>query len=194
MEWIEVHSLLGVTHSYIYNGSLSTEMNADVFEYYEKRGRLTLIQMPPPAVDDFSEEGARLGSPAALNDCMLRNMHTSRFIIPIDFDEFIVPRLHANYSTMIEHIDRTMNFKESHHTYAFRMAYFFQYFPHDVTQPRSLKTLRIRHRTSAGEFLFGSKSFVDPRLCLSVFNHYCWIRFPSGTDEVAIDVDPDGRG
>ena len=190
VEWIEVHSLLGVTHSYIYNGSLSTKMNADVFDYYEKRGRLTLIQMPPPAVDDFSERGTRLGSPVALKDCMLRNMHTSRFIIPIDFDEIIVPRLHANYSTMIEHIDRTLNLKESHHTYAFRMAYFFQYFPHDVTQLRSLKTLRIRHRTPAGEFLFGSKSFVDPRRCLSVFNHYCWVRFPSSTDKVAIDVDP----
>ena len=97
VEWIEFQHLFGVTEFNIYNGSLSPNMSSAVFEYYTKKGLVNLIQMPP-AIEDYSIEGVRLGSPASLNDCMMRNMYSSRFIIPIDFDELIVPRLQDTYS------------------------------------------------------------------------------------------------
>jgi len=32
------------------------------------------------------------------------------------------------------------------------------------------------------------KSFVDPRSCKSVYNHFCWIRFEGSEEPLSIDV------
>lgn len=175
-EWIEAYSLFGVTQINIYNASLDSSLDR-IIEHYVQREIVVLRQLPP-SVDDYSEEGIRLSSPTSLNDCMMRNMYSNRFVVVVDFDEIIVPRNHSRYSELIAFVDASLNRTESHHTYSFRNAYFFLYFPDDGTQPEYLRTMRKRHRAPPSEFLFGAKSFVDPRRCLSVFNHYCWVKFP----------------
>ena len=188
VEWIEAHALFGVTQVHIYNGSLYSNFSRSVFDYYTKKGLVNLVQMPP-ILDDYSIEGVRLGSPASLNDCMMRSMYSHRFVVPLDFDEFIVPRMHRNYSAMLDHINSENHLEEAYHTYAFRMAYFFQYFQPDQSKPRYSRTLRYRERTPPGDFMFGTKSFVDPRSCLSIFNHYCYLPLKE-TYPLAIDVNP----
>jgi len=42
-------------------------------------------------------------------------------------------------------------------------TYFFKYFPEDESQPKVLSTLRLLHRAQPSDYLFGTKSFVDPR-------------------------------
>ena len=71
----------------------------------------------PSSVDDYSVEGIKLGSPASLNDCMMRNVYSRRFIVVVDFDEIIVPQKCSNYSAMIAHIDRSLGLSISYHTY-----------------------------------------------------------------------------
>lgn len=188
-EWIEAYSLFGVTQINIYNASLDSSLDR-IIEHYVRSGVVVLRQLPP-SVDDYSEEGIRLSSPTSLNDCMMRNMYSDRFVVVVDFDEIIVPRNHSRYSELIAFLDATLNRTESQHTYSFRNAYFFLYFPDDDAQPEYLRTMRKRHRAPANEFLFGAKSFVDPRRCLSVFNHYCWVNFPG--IETPVDV-PDSLG
>ena len=122
-----------------------------VFDYYRQKGILELRQMPP-AVEDYTSEGVRLSSVASLNDCMMRNMYSHRFIVVVDFDEIIVPRIHSNYLDMLEYIDRSENRSESHHTYSFRNTYFFKYFPEDESQPKFLSTLRLRHRAQPSAY------------------------------------------
>jgi len=186
VEWMEAYSIFGITHVNIYNGSIDSRLDR-VFDYYRQKGILEIRQMPP-AVEDYTIDGVRLGSPASLNDCMMRNMYSHRFIVIVDFDEIIVPRINSNYLDMLLYIDRSQNRPQSHHTYSFRNAYFFKYFPEDEVQPKALKTLRLRYRAQISDYLFGTKSFVDPRQCLSVFNHYCWIPFPD-SDSPGVDVE-----
>ena len=159
-------------------GNFTDSRTVSVLKYYASLGVVELRPMPP-SVDDYSIDGVRLGSPASLNDCMLRSMYTSRFIVVIDLDELIVPRLDLhNYSQLLAHVDRALlpRGNLSYHTYSFRNAYFFTYFPPTDNSSR-LRTMRLRHRAPPSDYLFGAKSFVDPRRCLSVFNHYCYILF-----------------
>ena len=117
VEWIEAYSMFGVTHVSIYNSSIDSRLDR-VFDYYRQKGILELRQIPP-AVEDYGNKGIRLGAPASLNDCMLRNMYSHRFLVVVDFDEFIVPRIHNNYLDMLEYIDRSEDRTTSHHTYSF---------------------------------------------------------------------------
>ena len=60
----------------------------------------------PPSVDSWSYNGVKLSSPSSLNDCLLANVYRYQFLVVIDFDEIIVPRMHRNYSTMLDYIGR----------------------------------------------------------------------------------------
>lgn len=185
-EWIETYSVFGVTQFNLYNGSLDSSMDR-IFDYYVQRGIVSLRQLPP-SVDDYSEEGIRLSSPTSLNDCMMRNMYTNRFIVVVDYDEIIAPRNHSSYQALIADLDNSLGRTQSHHTYSFRNSFFFLFFPADDSQPLFLRTARFRHRTPPSDFLFATKSFIDPRKCLSVFNHYCFVNFHGMEDEDPIDV------
>lgn len=80
---------------------------------------------------------------------------------------------------MTEQIDS--HFSTRHHaSYSFRNAYIFQQNKTvDTTFPIYSRALRNRLRAQPSDFLYGTKSFVDPRRCFSVFNHYCWKFFPT---------------
>ena len=42
---------------------------------------------------------------AALNDCLYRNMNDFRYLMLIDFDEFIVPHTNDTLPQMLAHVD-----------------------------------------------------------------------------------------
>ena len=192
VEWMEVTSMFGVTEINVYNGSMSTAMTP-VFEYYEHTGVLRVHQMPPPT-SDFGSRGTKLSSPASLNDCMLRNMYRYKYIIVIDFDEIIVPREHTNYHDMLAHIDKVERLSEPWLSYTFRNVYYFLDIGPTATQPEYSTVLRYQKRQSQpSAYLYAPKSFIDPRRCLSVFNHYCWKRFKNSytPEKWTIDVKPE---
>ena len=103
VEWIEVCSLFEVTRFNIYNAPSTTNLSK-IFNYYVDKGLVELRQMLP-AVEDFSENGVRLNSSASLNDCILCNMYSNRYVVVVDYDEIIVARLDDNYTAMLEHVN-----------------------------------------------------------------------------------------
>ncbi len=188
VEWVEFHRIVGVTEFNIYDGNIDQDMQ-DVFNYYQKLGVLQLHSMPPP-VEDRTVKSVKLSSPASLNDCMLTNMYRYRLIAVIDFDEFLVLRNHSSLSDLIEHINSAKNLDQDWYSYTLRNAYYFDHFPEDQSQPHYLNTLRFQTRISPSRYLYAPKSLVDPRRCFSVFNHYCWIRFPGTPKNFTVDVPP----
>jgi hypothetical protein len=187
VEWVELHRMFGVSEFNIYNGSISSNMSS-VFKYYSDRDVLRVFPMPPP-INEFSERGAKLGSPASLNDCMMRNWYRYRYMIVIDFDEVIIPGSHDNYTSMLSAIDVARNLTSPWRSYTFRNVYHFDHFPVDASQPEHLRTLRHRARTEPSGFLYASKSFIDPKTCLSVFNHFCYRKFTTYKGPSTLDVN-----
>jgi hypothetical protein len=208
VEWMEFSRILGITEFNVYDAGMVNM--SQVFDYYTRRGWLKVHHMPPPVpelvkptifngtasppkfMSPPSYSSVKLSSPASLNDCLLRNVYRYRYVVVIDFDEFIVPRFHNNYQQMVDDIDRKYRLRDRPYTYTFANTYFFLSFQQDQTQPSYLRTLRYRRRVPPSGHGLAPKSFVDPRSCLSVFNHYCLRPLrSSSTTLVHIHVSPD---
>ena len=201
VEWVELNRLLGVTEINIYDGNLTASKTADVLDFYQKSGVVRVVPMPPPVPVPADErrklDAIKVASPASLNDCMMRNMYRYEFVIVVDFDEFIIPRRHRDYAALLAHIDRMYKLRVPHHTYTFRNVYFFKEFGVVAgASPPSNPPLRsavYRRRVRPSGRGFAPKSFVDPRQCLSVFNHFCYIRLPTSgpyAGQRYLDVSP----
>ncbi len=189
VEWVEFYRMMGVTEIHMYNASVSSS-NDQMFQYYVRHGVLVFHNVTIP-VDDVTFEGVSLVTIAYFNDCMLRNMYRYKYLIVVDVDEFLVPRTTSNFTSLFPAIDAKEGLKEQWYSYTFRNTYYFDHFPQDTSQPSYLRTLRFRHRIKYSPFLYAGKSAVDPRRCLSLFNHHCWIRFPNTPSRWTIDVDPE---
>ena len=75
----------------LYNDTVSPEVNC-VLEHYVSEG--SVVVLPWRLNIDSQTEIRTEGLFAALNDCLYRNMNEFRYLMLIDFDEFIVP--HTN--------------------------------------------------------------------------------------------------
>ena len=145
--------------------------------------------MPPP-VEDVSVKSAKMASPASLNDCMYRNAYRYKHMVVIDFDEFIVPQKHTNYTEMMKAIDQNAKLKTQYWSYTFRNVFHLLQVKPD-NEAEKLFSLRHQKHAKPSRFMYAPKSIVDPRRCLSVFNHYCWIKFPDTPKPSTIDVPTD---
>jgi len=189
VEWIEANRIFGVTLFNIYNGNITNDATLRTLQWYDNRGIVRLKRLPP-AVDDDTLEGVKLSSPTSFNDCLMRNMHSTRFIVVLDFDELIVPRRLdlTDYSSLVAAVDAYSGVPVGrYHTYVFRNTYFFKSYPPDDRQPAYLTSLRYRMHAPPSPFTVSPKAFVDPTRCLSLFNHYCLVQLP-GADSAEYDT------
>lgn len=89
VEFIELNSLLGVSHFYFYNHTCSDQVSCMLRDYaYQGRASVLPWQLDIPSQTEIRTEGLF----AALNDCLYRTMYRFSYIALIDLDEFIVPR------------------------------------------------------------------------------------------------------
>lgn len=186
LEWFEMVKLLGISNVHVYNATMSPNLNK-VLNFYTQSGFLKVHQMAPP-VNHFTKKGSKLASPAALNDCMLRYMYTYRYIFFIDFDELILPQTASNYTQLLKDMNKYHNLKEDHPSYTFRNAYHFLDLKGQPREKEYMKFLKYNLKAPPSKYLFAPKSMIDPRRCLSVFNHYCYIKFPVASKPFTIDV------
>jgi len=181
---MEMYQLLGVGEFHIYDSSMVNMTN--IFDYYISRGVLTVHKIPPPVGSD-QLNGVKVASAVSLNDCMMSNMYRYQFIVIVDFDEFILPRMHDTYTQMLDHIDKKKKKTERQEIYSFKNLFYFKNAPLDLSKPEYLQIARYRSRPRSLNPMAFPKSFIDPRSCLSVWNHYCLreLRGPLSS----IDVD-----
>ena len=92
--------VMGAQRAVVYNTSLTARVDA-VLRHYVQRGFLDVLgwREPPEPVHYKAQMGA-------VNDCLLRNRHQAEFIVFMDFDEMIVPRIHDSWSGLIRGVQR----------------------------------------------------------------------------------------
>jgi len=185
VEWIEMYKLLGVGEFNVYDSNMVNMTT--VFDYYVNNGVLKVHPMPSP-VDAEGFNGAKVASAASLNDCMMSNVYRYQFVIVVDFDEFILPRMHDTFSQMLDHIDRKKKKVERHERYSFRNMFFFKDSAPDLSEPSYLQIARYRNRPKSPRASTLPKSFIDPRSCLSVWNHYCLLNLRGKSTFVDVDT------
>lgn len=173
IEWVEANRLMGVTMFSVYPCNMSKN-NLEIFRQLESEG-LMRVSMTPSPLPETTWANQMLSSPASFNDCMMRQIYSAEYIIPLDFDEIISPRKNAiNYETLIKEVDRVHKSKKPFPVYSFRMGLYFT-----TCGTNSSGELNINRYIKRTRFYGNVKSIVNPRMCLSVFNHYCKVNFKS---------------
>ncbi|OCT65262.1 uncharacterized protein LOC108700640 [Xenopus laevis] len=110
IQTIEMYKILGAQKVTVYLNNCSRQME-EVLQYYSKEGTVEVIpwqiqrylkvshnwQYPK----DDTEIGY-YGQISALNDCIYRNMYSSKFVVLNDQDEIILPFKHWTWGSMME--------------------------------------------------------------------------------------------
>ena len=103
IQYIEVNGVFGADHFIFYNYS-SSPVLAPIFSYYAETGKVDVIQWTVP-VYTSRKIGSLLwffGQVVALNDCVLRAMLTSRYVVSLDMDEVILPLQTHSWLSLME--------------------------------------------------------------------------------------------
>ena len=135
IEFIELNKILGVSKFTFYNHTMSDEVSC-VLNYYTKQERTTSVMSWDLQVDSQTEIRTE-GLFAALNDCLYRNMNDFRYLMLIDFDEFIIPHMNETIPDMLEYLNsnrvltkngRKLNHPKLTSSYSFQNAFFYLQF------------------------------------------------------------------
>ena len=102
IEFLELNQILGVTKFTLYKHSVSEQVQC-VLNYYEKQG---IVEVLPWNLNMISHEEIHTeGIFAALNECLYRNMNKFKYLMFVDFDEFIVPQQNRTIPEMLAYVD-----------------------------------------------------------------------------------------
>lgn len=105
-----------------------------VLRHYIKEGAVTVL---PWNLNMVSQREIRTeGLFAALNDCLYRNMNDFKYLMLIDFDEFIIPHTNDTLPEMLKYLEqqkvvlagRRVSSKKTS-SYSFQNAFFYLQFP-----------------------------------------------------------------
>ena len=152
-----------------------------LWQYYENEGIIKLFSLPSALVYEHNRNGVKIGSHIGLNECMLRNMYLYKWLLVVDFDEIIFSSINSKITNYTQLISRTEEMKTVRIVFpiscAFRNSYF--WVGCNSTGPAVPKTYFFNYfvREKANGFLYTAKSFTNPRLCISIFNNYCYIPY-----------------
>ena len=102
IEFLELNQIFGVTRFTLYRDTVSEQVQC-VLKHYEQLG--TIEVLPWDLKIESQTEIRTEGLFAALNDCLYRNMNRFRYLMLIDFDEFIVPHMNMTIPQMLAHVD-----------------------------------------------------------------------------------------
>lgn len=145
IEFIELNKILGVTKFTLYNDTVSSQVDC-LLRHYIQEG--SVVVLPWNLNIDSQTEIRTEGLFAALNDCLYRNMNEFRYLMLIDFDEFIMPHTNDTLPEMLSHIDdqkiivtgnigrygvRVPPQPKVTSAYSFQNAFFYLQFPDDET-------------------------------------------------------------
>jgi hypothetical protein len=186
VEWFEFHQLLGVSEINIYDAHMRGLKK--VFRHYQDLNLLAKKTITSPIPSSYISS-IQLASQVVLNDCMMRNQNRYRYIVIVDFDEIMWPNVRANFSRLLQTIDKIQNVSHPWQSYTFHNAYHMLNFPEDLDQPEYLRSMRFRYRKPPTPFPLKTKSIIDPSKCIIVFHHAC-IMFSDPDVENTVTVDP----
>ncbi|KAM4663356.1 beta-1,4-galactosyltransferase galt-1-like [Discoglossus pictus] len=182
---IEMYKLLGAQKVTIYKNSCSEAMEK-VLEYYIKEGVVEIIPWPIHKylqtsdswhyrMDSRNQIGY-FGQLAALNDCMYRNMYSSKYVTFNDIDEIILPKVQTNWKEMMESLEKQHKniavFLIENHFFPLHVkdSTFHKTFPRNVPGVNILQ--HIYYEPEQKNVYNSHKTIVDPRKVIQISVHF----------------------
>ncbi|XP_023938766.2 uncharacterized protein LOC112046365 [Bicyclus anynana] len=103
IEWIETNKLLGVDMIDMYIDSLNKK-SEDILLRYRSQGIVRLFHVPIKYSFERSLWQRRRDHIITYNDCLYRNIRESKFIIPLDIDEIILPKIADTWGELLKRL------------------------------------------------------------------------------------------
>lgn len=112
VEWIETNRLLGVEKIDIYIDKLVKE-SENVLLHYRDQGYVRLFNVPIKYKPEWNLWQSRKHHVISYNDCLYRNLRESEFVIPLDIDEIILPKIAETLPQLVKRLKKA-GWKSSH--------------------------------------------------------------------------------
>ncbi|XP_050350468.1 uncharacterized protein LOC126773561 [Nymphalis io] len=103
VEWIETNKLLGAEKIDMYIDSLSKE-SEDVLLRYRSQGYVRLFKVPIKHKNERSLWQRRRDHIISYNDCLYRNIIESKYIVPLDIDEILLPKIAYTWTGLFKRL------------------------------------------------------------------------------------------
>lgn len=104
LEWIETNKILGAEKIDIYVDHVPEEVAA-ILQYYRNDDGILRIFKAPISSNQRTLWQRRRDHIITYNDCLYRNIHESHFIIPLDIDEILLPKVANNWSQLLVRLE-----------------------------------------------------------------------------------------
>ena len=102
--FFEFNKILGISKFTVYTESVSDGVKC-VLDYYETQGNLVLEWNLPSRIA-INRDIYHRAALSALNDCIYRNMNEFDYLVQIDVDEFIIPRMQESIPEMLMYLEK----------------------------------------------------------------------------------------
>ncbi|CAG5046054.1 unnamed protein product [Parnassius apollo] len=103
IEWIETNKILGVDLIDVYIDEI-TEETQNVLLRYKDQGYVRLFHVPIKYRFERSLWQRRRDHLVTYNDCLYRNLAESEYIVPLDVDEILLPKIAFNLSELLRRL------------------------------------------------------------------------------------------
>ncbi|XP_067651805.1 beta-1,4-galactosyltransferase galt-1-like [Haliotis asinina] len=184
VEMVEFNKLMGAQKLVFYNYSTGTNVDA-VLRHYVAEGSIEVVQWHLPVrVNTWppSEivEVHYFAQIAALNDCLYRHLHSSKYIVFTDLDEFIIPKVGRTWSSLIQ---KRLSINPKTGAFIIRCIFFRKEWPaysknfsgrSEAVKYKSIVLLNVLRESSDLEFFTRSKLIIIPTRVETVGVHQIW--------------------
>ena len=173
IEFIELARIFGAERIHFYNYKMSHSILA-VLLYYRKRG---IVSVLPWKLDDRLKQKKQLhynGQSTNIQDCLYRNMFSTRYLAFMDVDEMVVPRNHSSWFSMITSVK---NYSQ-HAGFSINSVFF----DPNWSQEGSSSEVSIKHRVTLHRLTnivrtkqlsrYRTKCMVNPRRIFEIGIHH----------------------
>lgn len=103
IEWLETNKILGVDIIDIYIDSI-TKQSEDVLLHYRNDGYVRLFHVPINHKPERSLWQRRRDHIITYNDCLYRNIRESEYIVPLDIDEIVLPKIANTWPELLKRL------------------------------------------------------------------------------------------
>lgn len=209
LEFLELNSILGITHATFYNHTIGSKAMC-ILQSYQDGTRdnilrrtinefvplpMTINILPWTLKMESQKEIRTEGLFAALNDCLYRNMYSYSHVLFIDLDEFIVPRQNRTLTELIQWLSKP-SYRQNAGALSFQNAFFYLQFPDDALVAEStdplVRALLTQRKTQRRKKLHPqkqrSKYIAKPEAVIEAGNHFVW-EFMPGKGHLNVPAD-----
>ncbi|KAJ2949124.1 hypothetical protein O0L34_g6065 [Tuta absoluta] len=103
IEWIETNKILGVDMIDMYIDSISKD-SENILLHYSSTGYVRVFHVPIIDKPKRSLWQRRRDHIITYNDCLYRNIRESVYVVPLDIDEVVLPKIANTWAELIERL------------------------------------------------------------------------------------------